>query len=181
MADCNKIKRDGVKNLVDYYNGNISDVALLIEDYEKKGLDPTKFNPGVGKDLVNLIQLVEDFEKQKLKDISEFEKEVDENCSSDTEALLQSVVDYYTEAVLAKYTKGLSLILPKHMKHIDVKEILDGKPLGGKNSMVNKFRDDVLKNLGLGDNNDITKIVKDPVKQTKKIIEKIIPKITIKW
>ncbi len=178
--DCKKLKKNSIERILNYYNQNISDFVLIIEDMEKRNLDPTKYYAGPNTELINLYELVKDFEAQKNSDIDETRKEIDEKCLNDEEELLQGLVTYYTEAILAKYTKGLSLLLPKHMKHIDVKEILDGKPLGGENSLLNKLRDDIIVGLGIDKDSDFYKGLKDPLKHPGKLIPKKLPKLRIK-
>jgi len=175
MANCKKIKDDAINEINTSYNTIISSVAINIEDYRKKGLDPRKYNPGPGKPLVDLIALTDELNERKKQNIRDISKKVDEECLNDNEETLQTLVDLAVIWV----TDGISTILPKHMTHIDVKEILNGKPLGGKNSVVNKLRDDMLDKLGLDEKNDITIAIKDPVKTTTKVVKDILSNVGI--
>jgi hypothetical protein len=95
---------------------------------------------------------------------------------SDNEEFLQTIID----TAIAFYTDGLSLILPKHMTHIDVKEILAGKPLGGDNSVFNQVRDSIMDGMGLGENNDLRRVIEDPVNTTTNTVRRILRGIGIR-
>ncbi|MEP4102587.1 hypothetical protein, partial [Paraglaciecola sp.] len=87
---------------------------------------------------------------------------VDEGVSECTENIkpYQKIVDEF-----AKITSGgLSEILPGKMGYIDASDILAGYPLGGKDALIPKARDQALESLGLGGNNDLGKIIKDPAR-----------------
>jgi hypothetical protein len=159
MADCNKIRNTAVKKIKAAYNPLIEEFARMIANMEKKGLNPTKYYDAKNDQVINLVQLVKDLSKERDDDLGDIKKKVDEDCLSDNEEFLQEMVDL---AVLY-FTDCLSLILPKHMTHIDVAEILNGKPLGGENSIFNVIRDDLFDGLGLGKNNDLRKVIEDPI------------------
>jgi len=73
---------------------------------------------------------------------------------------LQDIVD----ETVAVYTGGLSKLLPDKTTRADVSEILNGKPLGGPNAAIPKFRDQVFKALGVNPKSPgaIGSIVIDP-------------------
>lgn len=75
---------------------------------------------------------------------------------------LQQIVD----GVVAFYTGGLSKALPERMTRVDVSEIMAGKPLGGPNAAVPKFRTQVFTALGINPNNPgtIGTVIMDPWK-----------------
>ncbi|MDC4206659.1 MAG: hypothetical protein MPW14_20245 [Candidatus Manganitrophus sp.] len=75
---------------------------------------------------------------------------------------LQKIVD----GIVLFYTRGLSKVLPEKMTHIDVSQIMAGKPLGGPNAAVPKFREQTFKALGIDPKSPGTvgTIIKDPWK-----------------
>jgi hypothetical protein len=75
-------------------------------------------------------------------------------------ALPQAVVD----GVIAYYTVGLSRLLPQRVTHVDVSQIMSGKPLGGPNAAVPKFREQALAAVGGGGNGTVANVIRDPWK-----------------
>jgi hypothetical protein len=70
-----------------------------------------------------------------------------------------------TDAAVAIATGGLSKLLPERMTHIEIGEILAGKPFGGDGALVPHFREQVLGAVGLKhDNGLITNVVRDPIR-----------------
>jgi hypothetical protein len=62
-------------------------------------------------------------------------------------------------------TNGLSLILPDRVTHIDMGQVINGKPFGDDNAFVPKFRDDVI-GVITGDRRDngfISNFARDPI------------------
>jgi hypothetical protein len=72
------------------------------------------------------------------------------------------------DSAVGVYTAGLSRAFPKKTFHVDVSEIMMGKPLGGPNAAVPKFREQVLKMLGANKRNPgfIGNMIRDPWKCT---------------
>ncbi|BCH05742.1 hypothetical protein MesoLj131b_77410 (plasmid) [Mesorhizobium sp. 131-2-5] len=61
-------------------------------------------------------------------------------------------------------TGGLNKILPERMTHIEIGEILAGKPFGGDGALIPHFREQLLGALGLAhDRGFVTKFIRDPV------------------
>jgi hypothetical protein len=176
MADCNKIKNEGIKKINAGYNPIIEEIGKIIANMKKKGLDPRKYYDANKDEVIDLIAFVEDLNKEKKEDIKEIKEKVDNECLSDNEEFLQTIID----TAIAFYTDGLSLILPKHMTHIDVKEILAGKPLGGDNSVFNQVRDSIMDGMGLGENNDLRRVIDDPVNTTSNTVRRILRGIGIR-
>ncbi len=54
-----------------------------------------------------------------------------------------------TDAAVTIATGGLNKLLPERMTHIEIGEILAGKPLGGDGGLVPHFRDQLLGALKL--------------------------------
>lgn len=158
MADCKKFKEEQLEIAKSNWKKTIDDVAIYIEDQKSKGLDPEKFNPGPGKPLVNLLNLAIDYAKERDKQLEDIANDVDKECKEDIVEIVQSLVDI----AIARYSKGISLILPKHMTHIDVKEIFDGKPFGGDNSIVNQARGALMRGLSIDENSDLGKVIINP-------------------
>jgi hypothetical protein len=65
-------------------------------------------------------------------------------------------------------TAGTSLLLPERMPHIDMGEILHGKPFGGDSALIPKAREDLIEFVSghKNDNGEIAVIIRDPIKCT---------------
>ncbi len=116
-------------------------------------LDPTKYYDAAHDQVIDLLALTADFAAQRDSQIAEIRKEVEQKCDGTTQ-FIQSIVDL----AVARYTKDLSIILPRHMTHIDVNEILKGHLLGGPNSVFNEVKNSVYRAMGMGENNDLRNI-----------------------
>lgn len=167
MADCKKLLEEQLDFSRTAWQKTLDDVAIYVKDQKDKGLDPEKFNPGPGKSLVNLYELTKDYITERDKQLKEIEEQFKNECNGDMVEIAQSLVDI----AVARYSKGISLILPKHMTHIDVKEILDGKPLGGENSIVNQARGAMMRGLGIDENSDLGKVILNPTAVAKKTLD----------
>ena len=169
MADCNQIRNEGIKKIKAAYDPLIAYNGEIIADMRAQGLDPTKYYDAKNKQVINLVQFVQDLTKERNDDLQAIKDEVDAKCLSDNEEFLQYIVD----TAVIFYTDGLSVVLPKHMTHINVKEILAGKPLGGDNSVFNQIRDSIFSSVGLGENNDLRRAVEDPVNTVRRVLRSL--------
>jgi hypothetical protein len=158
MANCSKLKEEQIQISKSNWDKTIADVVIYIKDQVDKGLNPEQFNPGPGKPLVNLLKLAEDYKNERDNQAIEISKQVDEQCSEDVVEITQLLVDL----AIVKFTKGISLILPQHVTHIDVKEIFNGKPFGGDNSIVNQARGALMRGIGIDENSSLGKVILDP-------------------
>ncbi|MER9387793.1 hypothetical protein [Mesorhizobium sp. M0435] len=89
-------------------------------------------------------------------------QEIDAASADCTSALkpYQDAVD----AGMTIATGGLNKILPERMTHIEIGEILAGKPLGGEGALIPHFREQLLGALGLQhDRGFVTKFIRDPI------------------
>lgn len=136
-----------------------------------KGLDPTKYYDPVKDQVIDLVALLADLGATRDSQLKQLNDKVDKDCQQ-TEDFLQSIVDLSVVYV----TNGLSAVLPRHMTHVDVGEILAGKPLGGDNSVFNQVRGGILNGMGLGENNDLRKVVVDPVNTVKDSVNDALKK-----
>ncbi|WP_437396650.1 hypothetical protein [Flagellimonas lutimaris] len=168
LTDCERDNKAAFDELLNGYNEFFVTIDEIIKDCVAKNLDPRKFNPGVKSNLVDLYAMRQDLMTQRDHDLKALRQEIKEACYQPHEMIAQ----IYIDAAIAKYTKGVSLILPKYMTHIDARDILKGEIVGGKNSVAYKLRDDFLNGLGINNpNNDVYIIIKDPVKKTTEIFE----------
>ncbi|MGY4433145.1 hypothetical protein ACVWWO_005622 [Bradyrhizobium sp. F1.13.1] len=133
-----------------------------IADIRKGGGDPDKIglkmHDGTFKTLPELRSLV-------LSQKAEALKEIDDAAGK----CAQSLKPYQdvTDASVIIATGGLSLLLPKRMTHIEIGEILAGKPLGGDGGLVPHFREQMFGLVGLqNDRGEVTKFIRDPVRTT---------------
>lgn len=162
MSLCDDARKAGTEKINAAYTPMIEEISRIIVNMQNKGLDPHKYYDAVKDQVIDLVALVSDLgstRDQQLKDVND---KVDKDCVQ-TQEFIQSIVDI---AVLY-ITDGLSAVLPRHMTHVDVGEILAGKPLGGDNSVFNQVREGIFRGIGLGENNDLRKIVQDPISTTK--------------
>lgn len=171
MGICEDAKKQALDKVAAAYDPALKDLGIVIHNMEEKGLDPTRFYDAKNDQVINLVGMAKDLADLKLSQEAEIGEKVKNECNDSIE-FLQVLMD----SVVAKYTAGLSTILPKHMTHIDVGEILGGKPLGGDNSIFNVVREQLFTALGLGENNDLRKFVQDPVANAKSAVNDTLKK-----
>ena len=70
-----------------------------------------------------------------------------------------------TDAGVTIATLGLNKLLPERMTHIEIGEILAGKPLGGDGALIPHFRDQMLGvfHIDPHDKGFVTSIIVDPI------------------
>jgi hypothetical protein len=89
-------------------------------------------------------------------------KEIDDDadkCSSGLKPLQD-----LTDASVTFATGGLNKVLPERMTHIEIGEILAGKPFGGDGGVVPHFREQVFAMLHLDhDRGFVTTLIRDPL------------------
>ncbi|KRE02999.1 hypothetical protein ASE63_26175 [Bosea sp. Root381] len=132
-----------------------------IAEIKKHGGDPGKI--GLKAD-DGTFKTLPDVRTRLLVDKAAAGRQIDEAVASCTKDLkpLQDVTDAYVDIL----TGGLSKVLPKHMLHVDVGQILlAGKPFGGDGAIIPHLREQILAALGLkNDNGFITSLVRDPLR-----------------
>lgn len=131
-----------------------------INDLRKGGHDPDKIafktNDGSFKTLPELKALIA---SQK----AEVSKKIDDaanRCSSELKPFQDT-----TDALVTLSTGGLNKLLPERMTHIEIGEILDGKPLGDDGALIPHFRDQLLHAIGVDphDKGFVTGLIVDPI------------------
>ena len=158
MGFCNDALEAGQKKLEAAMSPLIEQSAGIVQKMHAKGLDPRKFYDAKNDAVIDMVQLLADLVDSKNTKSNEIKKEVDKNCKEVVE-YIQEVVDF----AVTCYTYGLSEVLPKHMTHIDVEEILGGRPLGGDNSVFNVIRDQVFfKAIGIDADSPLGRAVSNP-------------------
>lgn len=162
MSICDDARKTGTDKINAAYTPLIDEIARIIKNMQNKGLDPRKYYDPAKDQIIDLVAFLADLGASRDKQLNDLNAKVDKDCVQ-TQEFLQSIVDL---AVLY-ITDGLSAVLPKHMTHVDIGEILAGKPLGGDNSVFNQVRGGILNGMGLGENNDLRKVVQDPVNTVK--------------
>jgi hypothetical protein len=90
-------------------------------------------------------------------------KEIDtaaDKCANDLKPLQDA-----SDAAVTLATGGLNKLLPERMTHIEIGEILDGKPLGGDGALIPHFRDQLLAAIHVDphDKGFVTSIIVDPI------------------
>lgn len=171
MGVCDDARQSGVDKINAAYNPMIKDLATIISNMKEKGLDPTKFYDPKNNEVIDLVALLSDIGIQRETQLNQVNEVVNNECDEKME-FVQRIIDL----VVAGYTAGLSKILPKHMTHIDFEEIISGKPLGGPNSIFNEVREAIFNFAGLGENNDLRKVLTNPVQEIKKSVNDALEK-----
>ena len=136
-----------------------AEIDKAINDIRKGGGDPDKIaiklRDGTFKTLPELRAMLS---AQK----AEASKEIDDaadKCSSGLKPLQDA-----TDAAVTIATGGLNKLLPERMMHVEIGEILAGKPFGGDGGVVPHFREQVLGALHLDhDNGFVIKLIRDPL------------------
>jgi len=114
-----------------------------------------KMSDGTFKTLPELLQLLTAQKADASKQIDD----AADKCASGLKPLQDA-----TDAYVAIATGGLSELLPKRMMHIEIGEILAGKPFGGDGGLVPHFREQILDGLGLkNDNGFVVQFIRDPL------------------
>lgn len=159
MSTCEKIKAEGIKTIKNAYDPIIAEYVRIIENMRQAGADPTRwYNPATNQ-VINLVKLVEDITRERNDDLNDMRQKIDDECYEPNEAALQQI----TDLAVTWFTNGLALVLPEHMTHIDIREILDGKPLGGENSVFNVAKETMFDAVGIGKNHELRKITDTPI------------------
>ncbi len=142
-----------------YYKGRIDQVASAIQDIKDAGGNPNDIAIRVGDELLTLPQIEARLKQDQRNSLASVASSVDE-CKDGVKPY-QDVVDAFADVL----TGGLAGALPGKMGHVDASDILAGYPLGGKDALIPKAREDALKFLGIGGkNNDIAKVIRDPLR-----------------
>jgi hypothetical protein len=137
----------------------LAEIDSGIADIRKGGGDPDKIaikmKDGTFKTLPELRNLL-------LTQKAAVSKEIDdagEKCAKDLKPFQDS-----TDAIVTLATGGLNKLLPERMTHIEIGEILAGKPFGGDGGLVPHFREQVLAGIGLkNDHGFVTTFIRDPL------------------
>lgn len=137
----------------------IAEIDMNIEEIRSRGSNPDNIAvKGQDGTFVTLPQLRDRILSQKTAASREIDDAANK-CSSDLKPL-QDV----TDAGVTIATGGLNKLLPERMTHIEIGEILAGKPLGGDGALVPNLREQIFAGLGLAkDNGFVTTLVRDPI------------------
>lgn len=73
-----------------------------------------------------------------------------------------TLVNLTIQTLAMVMTGGASLLLPEKALYVDMGEVLHGRPLGGDNSVVNKARDDAMRELGINPKSTVGVVVRRP-------------------
>ncbi|EMV7410084.1 TPA: hypothetical protein ACJJXJ_005327 [Enterobacter soli] len=171
MSICDDARKSGVDKINAAYNPLIEEIARIIKNMQAKGLDPHKYYDPAKDQIIDLIALISDFGITRDKQLGDLNATVDKECVQ-TEEFLQKIVDLSVLYI----TDGFAAVLPRHMTHVDVGEILSGKPLGGDNSVFNDIRGGILNAMALGENNDLRKLAMDPIHTVKDSVNDALEK-----
>lgn len=166
MSYCDEARNVGIAKINAGYDGLILDAGVIITNMQAKNLDPHKYYDAKNNEVIDLVAYVSDLNENKKKLIDDLNNKVDNECVNQVE-FIQTILDF----VVVGYTNGLSIILPKHMTHIDAGAILSGYPLGGDNSVFNQVRGSILNAVGIGPTSDLFKPIVNPVESIKDLLK----------
>jgi hypothetical protein len=137
----------------------IAEIDKNIEEIRSRGGNPDNIAvKGQDGTFVTLPQLRDRILSQQAAASKEIDDAAD-RCANDLKPL-QDV----TDAGVTITTGGLNKLLPERMTHIEIGEIIAGKPLGGDGALVPNLREQIFAGLGLAkDNGFVTTFVRDPI------------------
>lgn len=159
---CKLARNDGNSAVNQYYNPRIKQVADAISEIRNSGGDPNAIAIKVGDKFYTLPELEAILRKEKNIGLAAVDASVDD-CLAEVEPY-QKIVDSFIDVS----TGGIAKFLPGKMGHVDASDILAGYPLGGKDALIPKAREDILNRIGIGgENNEIGKRIRDPLRDVK--------------
>jgi len=152
MGICDDARNKGIDTVNEALDPLINDAVTIIAHMRARNppLDPTQYYDAQSDRTIDLVAYVADLNQMKADQTQEVNDKVDSDCQG-TVDFLQTITDFTVSGL----TLGISDLLPRHMSHIDVGEILGGKPLGGPNSALNQLRDGILNGIGIGPTSDL--------------------------
>lgn len=158
MSYCDDAENAGLAKIFQAVSPILNQTAGIIQKMQEKGLDPRKWYDIKNDAVVDWIKFLEDTATMKNEQDAKLKDEIRKNCRQ-----VQEYVDEMVAYALSCFTRGLSELLPKQMTHVDIGEILNGKPLGGDGSVFNQIRDDLFfTHIGIDPASAIGKAVSDP-------------------
>ncbi|MBB5636243.1 hypothetical protein HDF26_003299 [Pedobacter cryoconitis] len=160
--DCDKAYQEGAKKVGEYYKPILDENNRIINNMSAKGLDPKQYYDAKNDQIINLVAFQTDIQSKITAQINDLRAEVDEKCGK-----IVDILQFALDSAIGYYTDGITLILPKHMTHIDMAEILKGNIAGGENSFVNEVKNKLYSSMGMGENNDLRKLLDTPVDAVK--------------
>lgn len=163
--DCEQVYQDGAKKIAEFYKPILDENQRIISNMEAKNnpaINPHQYYDSTHNQIIDLVELQNELKSKITEQVNELRTKVDNECGTIVDAL-QFVLDN----AIAYYTDGITLILPKHITHIDVAEILKGNIAGGDGSFVNEVKDKIYQSMGIGAGNDIRIILDNPVDAVK--------------
>jgi hypothetical protein len=170
MSICDDARKSGVDKINAAYNPLIEEIARIIKNMQAKGLDPHKYYDPAKDQIIDLIALISDFGITRDKQLGDLNATVDKECVQ-TEEFLQKIVDLSVLYI----TDGFAAVLPRHMTHVDVGEILS------ENHLVviivfSMIYEGILNAMALGENNDLRKLAMDPIHTVKDSVNDALEK-----
>lgn len=162
---CKLARDDGYSSVNKYYNPRIKQVSDAISEIVSAGGDPSAIAIKVGDKFYTLPEIDAKLRKEKNIGLSTVNKAVDD-CVDGVKPY-QDIVNGFVDIA----TGGLAKFLPGKMGFVDASDILAGYPLGGKDALIPKARKDILNLIGAGgENNDLGKVIKNPVKEAERAV-----------
>lgn len=171
MSICDDARQAGTDKLHAAYTPLIDEITRVIRNMQKRQLDPRNYYDAANDKSIDLIAWLSDLGTTRDKQLNDLNKKIDSECVQ-TQEFLQHIIDL----VVLYITDGFSAVLPKYVTHVDVGEILAGKPLGGDNSVFNQIRGGILNGIGLGENNDLRNLIQDPPNVIKNAVNDALEK-----
>ncbi|MER8639309.1 hypothetical protein [Mesorhizobium sp. M1365] len=159
---CIEAKDAGYNQISAYYDPRIDQVNEAIKQIVAKGGDPNSVAIKVGEKFYTLPEISAKLARDKQIGAAAVDKLITD-CEQQVKPY-QDVINAFVDV----QTLGIAKLLPGKMGFVDASDILAGYPLGGPDALIPKARDDILNAIGIGGkNNDLGKIIKDPLRPLK--------------
>lgn len=158
---CTAARDKGKEAVSSYYDPRIKQINDVIQAIKDKGGDPNAIAIKVGNKFYTSPEIAAKLERDKQIALTAVSTQIDD-CEKGVKPY-QDVVNNFANIA----TSGIAGQLPAKMAFIDASEILAGYPLGGPDALIPKAREQIMNAVGLGGNNDLGKIIKDPARPIK--------------
>lgn len=162
QAVCANARSQATSKIDGVYVPMIDRWIKVSDALKKKGLDPERYPVLIPNtdppqiEVLNITDVVKKLASQRTAAYQQIDAGIND-CNKGF-ATYQKALDI--AAFFA--TGGLSAVLPPQMTHIDASKILSGYPLGDKEALVPKARDDLLNSLNIG--GDFACMIRDPLR-----------------
>ncbi|WP_152683589.1 hypothetical protein [Delftia tsuruhatensis] len=175
-SECEKWRQAIIEKADAFYSHQITATQELIDHEIAKGKNPESVALEGGIATINYRLLLRQTQESKSSAHADAEartKTCDENAIPDWLQDPQKISDFALAVALMPF---VALTKQYAAAHIDLGEIYKGRTMGGDGALIPKFREDAFKALGIG--GDVAQFARDPVNETRKVVNDIVDTIT---